>query len=356
MANTHLSTPDLTLVLCADGVIQEAIVGSNLADESIGEWIGQLWESTVSDVGPRKVRRLIETARSQRVSGFSQITQRLPSGREILMEFSAVRTGTDQAEIVAIGKNLGLVVEQQQKLIAAQQSIEHNYWKLRDFEARYNAIIKSTSEAVVLIRETNLEIIEANPRARELLGLHRENEAELTLRLGADTDTDRIRNILSETRSSGQAPSTLVHLNQGREQYRVRATAINGAQDLLFLLQFVRVDLRPVTTPRLVNGSRPSLLIVDTDGIVLMASNSFAELIGIEDTSALVGDNVGTWLEAVDIREFSAESTGHDLDARLLSKDGHSWPITVSVNPLTSAKKSGLALTIELSTPVLNIH
>jgi len=348
------STPDLTLILSADGVIQEAIVGASLADESTAEWVGQPWESTVTDVGPKKVRRLLETARGQGVGGFSQITQKLPSGRELLMEFSAVRTDPAQDRFVAVGKNLGMVVEQQQKLIAAQQAIELNHWKLREFEARYNAVIKSTSEAVVLLQEKDLEIIEANARARELLDLPNNKQVRATLDLG--NDTDRLKNILSETRRSGHAPSTLVHLNQGREQWQVRATSIHGAQDVLFLLQFNRVELWPATRTQIAGRSDQSVVIIDPEGIVMMASDSFAELIGSDGTSTLLGENVSQWIDSLDMKDFSPGANIYNLETLLISKSGNSRPITIFVSSLTAAATSGFALTIELSTPVSNVH
>ena len=355
MASRPLTGPDLTLILSVDGVIQEAIVGANLADESLGGWVGRRWESTVADVGPKKVRRLLETAREQRVGGFSQITQQLPSGREILMEYSAVRSDTEQFGIVAIGKNLGLVVEQQQKLVAAQQEIERNYWKLRDIENRYQAIIKSTSEAVVLIRELDLTIVEANSRARELLDLPSEIEAQPSLMLGPDTV--RIENILSEIRRSGQAPSTLVHLNQNREEWRVKATAIHGMHEVLFLLQFVRVGSQP-TKATTENPGRPnqSVVIVGTEGTVQMASESFADLTGTAGASELVGEDVNRWLGDLDVQGFDTTANAHECEARLISTHGSSRPVKVLVYPLTAAISGGFALAIESPAPMSSIH
>ena len=290
MSNSSTHRPDLTLVLSTEGIIQEAITGASLADEAVGDWVGSTWESTVTEVGPTKVRRLLRAAQGQRVSGFSQINQGLPSGRELLMEFSAVYSGDEHQSIVAIGKNLNIVLEQQQKLLDTQKSIEREYWKLRDIEARYKAVVDSTLEAVALVRESDLGVIEANARAQTLLNLKPGDRSEPTLVLGADTV--RLRNALRETRRSGVAPSTLVHLGENREPWRVKVTAVRGMQERHFLLQFSRLDQRTFTTfsnATARSHATPSIAILDAADRVLMTNAAFAELISCEDPANLVG-------------------------------------------------------------------
>ena len=343
--------PDLTLVLSADGIIQEATTGASLADEACDAWIGQSWESTVGEVGPTKVRRLLQTAKDQRVSGFSQINQLLPSGRELLMEFSAVYPGDSDRNIVAIGKNLGLVVEQQQKLLAAQHAIEREYWKLRDIESRYKAVIGSTREAVVLVREHDLSVVEANARARRLLNLPPVNRHNNVLDLGAETD--RIRNVLRETHRSGTAPSTLVHLGNGRASWRVKATAIRGMQEQHCLLQFSRFGDRTFSTLTAPGRDRATaaLAIVDAAGRVLLANASFAELTGSENAAELCGRPIATWLPTLSLTDRDAKPQLIDFGAPTGSPDQNAWPMQVILLELDGEDEGFVAVMIDVLQP-----
>ena len=92
------------------------------------------------------------------------------------------------------------------------------------------------------MREHDLQVVEANPLARDLLNLSNDNEVHSALEFGADTI--RIRNMLDETNRSGEAPSTLVHLGPKRAAWRVKATIVRGMHEQHFLLQFSKIDSR----------------------------------------------------------------------------------------------------------------
>ena len=106
---------------------------------------------------------MVEDARASGISAFRQINQRFPSGLEIPMEFTTVLLG-GRAGMLAIGKNLQAVAELQSRLIAAQQTMERDYWKLREIETRYRLVFDASDEAVVIVSPANLRIVEANRR------------------------------------------------------------------------------------------------------------------------------------------------------------------------------------------------
>ena len=67
----------------------------------------------------------------------------------------------------------------QARLIAAQvaQTMERDYWKLREVETRYRLLFDASNEAVLLAHASNMRIVEANPwspsHALGLFGLHK---------------------------------------------------------------------------------------------------------------------------------------------------------------------------------------
>ena len=163
MAPSSTVQPDLTLLLDMDGVIREATLSGTMAGESVDAWLGQPWTEVAGD-GGEKVRRMMEDARTGGISAFRQINQRFPSGIEVPMEFTTVLLG-GRAGLLAVGKNLKAVAELQSRLIAAQQTMERDYWKLREIETRYRLVFDASDEAVVIVSVAQLRIVEANRAA-----------------------------------------------------------------------------------------------------------------------------------------------------------------------------------------------
>ena len=136
-----IAQPDVTLLLDLDGVIRDITLSDSVPDVSFKEWIGRPWSDTVADIGGEKVRRMVEDARANRVSAYRQINQKFPDGREMLLEYTAVRLG-GEGGLIAIGRNLQAVADLQSRLIAAQQAMERDYWKLRQVETRYRILFR----------------------------------------------------------------------------------------------------------------------------------------------------------------------------------------------------------------------
>src|SRR3954447_15549816 len=158
MTGLSIAQPDVTLFLDLEGVIRDVELSTAVPERGVEAWRGRPWAETVLDVGGDKVRRMVEDARTHGVSGFRQVTQRFPSGLELPVEYTTVRLG-GKGGLVAIGKNLQAVAELQSRLIAAQQAMERDYWKLREIETRYRLLFDASTEAVLLVRASNLRVV-----------------------------------------------------------------------------------------------------------------------------------------------------------------------------------------------------
>ena len=142
MPNVSFAQPDVTLLLDLEGVIRKATLSSTvcrrdrrgLARPALGARPSRMAAAAACG-------SMVEDARRTGVSAFRQVAQRFPSGRELPMEYTTVRLG-EQAGLLAIGKNLQAVAELQSRLIAAQQAMERDYWKLREVETRYRAAVR----------------------------------------------------------------------------------------------------------------------------------------------------------------------------------------------------------------------
>lgn len=301
MNGASITQPDVTLLLDTDGVIREATLSGTLSDEGMAEWVGRPWDETVTDLGGDKVRRMVEDACANRVSVFRQITQCFPSGRELLMEYTTVRLG-GKAGLLAIGKNLQTVTELQSRLIAAQQAMERDYWKLRDIETRYRMLFDASNEAVLLLRAGDLHIIEANPAALRALGLSpagRDFLAEL-----APDERASFQSLAIRVREHGKAPGSLVHLGPNRDPWLVRASLLPSEPGAVFLLQLTPAGLmptgerrsEPVSVTELIERGPDGFVVTDRAGIILQANTAFLDLVQAGAEGLVTDQRIGRWL------------------------------------------------------------
>jgi transcriptional regulator PpsR len=305
MIGTNVPQPDITLHLDMDGVIQDATVSRAFAQEDLDHWIGRPWFETVADVGTDKVKRLVEDARWLRVSGFRQITQRFPSGREVLVEYATIRLG-ERDGLIAIGRNLQAVAELQARLIEAQQSMERKYWKLREVETRYRLLLENSEEAVILIRAANLRILEANPSAMRALGTGQPESGAGRVVLGdvAPGDREAFQAMLRRAREQGKSTGILLRLGPHGDPWLVRASLMTSEAGESFLLQLARAGIaRPsadvagrISVEDLVERGPDAFVVIDRDGTILRSNRAFLDLVRVAADQSVVGEHIERWL------------------------------------------------------------
>ena len=109
------------------------------------QWRGLRWIDTVPSDMARQVARAVEGVRREGHSSCFTVNQRLPSGRELLLEYTTVKLG-GKSGFIAIGKNVEAISELRSRLALVQQEREQDYWKLREIETRYRALLDASSE------------------------------------------------------------------------------------------------------------------------------------------------------------------------------------------------------------------
>ena len=306
MANVT-SQPDVTILLDLEGVIREVTFSSTIADENSETWLGRSWIETVEGPGTANVKRMVEDARATGISAFRQVTQRFPSGLELPMEYTTVLLG-GRAGLLAIGKNLQAIAELQSRLITAQQTMERDYWKLREVETRYRLIFDASNDAVVLLKASNLRILEANPAAMQALDLSpqaRDGVAGRELIPELDpAERDSVQAMLLRVREQGKAPGIIVHLGRKRKPWTVRATLMTAEPGPVFLLQLapagipqppaVRGD--PLSIEELMDKAPDAFVAIDPDGIIKWANRAFLDLVEIGSKRSVIGEALARWL------------------------------------------------------------
>jgi transcriptional regulator PpsR len=300
MSGIAIAQPDVTLMLDWDGVIQDVTLSNVVSNETVDDWLGRPWVDIVGDGVSGKVGRMLSDARDSGVSAFRQMNQRFPSGLEVPMEYTTVRLG-GKAGMIAIGRNLNAVAELQSRLIAAQQAVEQEYWKLREVETRYRLLFDASNEAVLLLQADTLRIVEANPAAIRTLGLARGRDL-LPEMAGEERET--FQAMLQRVRQSGRAPGVLLHLGADRSGWLVRASLMTSEPGQMFLIQLapasgVQIPARvseQTTLDDYVDRMPDAFVIIDRDGVIRRANRAFLDLAQVGGEGALLGEPLGRWL------------------------------------------------------------
>lgn len=305
-----VAQPDITLLLDMEGVIRSATLSGSVSAETVDSWLGKPWRDTVTDLGSEKVRRMLDDAKSGGVSAFRQVTQRFPSGLELPMEYTTLMLG-GRVGLIAIGKSLHAVADLQSRLIAAQQAMERDHWKMREIETRYRLLFEASNEAVMLVRASGLKIVEANPAAVQALGLAQKGNRDINgrtfLQVIALQDRDAFQEMLARVRDQGKAPGMLVHLGDAGTPWLVRASPTASDHGPLFLLQLGAVDgshpapLLPadhnlVSVEDILDRVPDGFAVLDEEGVVRRANRAFLDLIEVGSREAAIGESASRWL------------------------------------------------------------
>ncbi len=352
-----LTQPDITLTLDLQGVIQDAQLSGEVSASDIDSWIGLPWTETVADVGADKVRRMVEDARVNGVSAFRQINQRFPSGLELPFEYTTVSLG-GQGGLVAVGKSLKAVANLQARLVAAQHAMEQDYWKLREVETRYRLLFDSSNDAVLLVRASNLHVVEANPAAIRVLGM-KPDGSDLLAELWPE-DRSAVQAMLDRVREYGKAPGLLVHLGRSGQALIVRASVMTSHPGTLFLLQLLPAGLTPqapigndvLQIDELIERIPDGLVVIDPEGMVKRANRAFLDLVQVGAERAVIGERLGRWLSrpGADLKVLLSNVEQHGL-VRLFSTSingelGTEIEVEISAARASDAKSSPIGVLV----------
>ena len=300
MIANSFAKPDITLTLDSNGVIRNAVPSDALADEGIDSWRGRSWTETISPEINPQIQKMIEDMRLNGASSCFQVKQRLPSGRELPFEYTAVSLGTELG-FIAIGKNLQAISDLQTRLQQAQQERERDHWRFREIETRYKMLFDASTEPAVVVRVTNLRIVEANAAATKRLGLLPGPEFHRDM---PTRDRKSFDAMLAKVREQGRAPGIALRLSPSDGLWSLRASLMSTDAGAFYLFQMTPMGGAQVPLEALDHLSGDSIIqrlpdgfvIVDREGVVQRANHTFLDLVQIGAENAVLGEKIERWL------------------------------------------------------------
>ena len=297
---------DVALIVDHDGIIRDVAFGSDeLSNEGYAKWLGQPWVDTVTVESRPKVEALLRDAAANVAPKNRHVNHTSSRGADVPILYSAVQVG-GKDQVVAIGRDLRGIAALQRRLVEAQQSMERDYWRLRQVETRYRLLFQMAAEPVLIIDASSEKVVEANPAAAQLLGETATSIVGRTFPDCFDKDSAQaVVALLAGARSAGRADDIDARLADGKTNFALSATLFRQEKASFFLIQFMppEGDAAHVALPKtkvnlvtLVENAPDAFVATDLDGKVLAANAAFVELAQLVGEEQARGESLERWL------------------------------------------------------------
>jgi len=312
VAHIVQASADISLTLNRDGVIQSIAFGNpDLRSPNLEGWVGKNWLDVVTSESRPKIQALLQDANETSLSRFRQINVPSPGSADLPLLCATLKIGST-GQIIALARDLREISLLQQRLVDAQQAIERDYTRLRQLETRYRVLFEMASEAVIVLDANTFKIIEAHPRAADLLG---DSVKKLHGRLLMDylTKGDRIQvqSLLSKVAYTSTVADLNTSIQSGQEVYLSAAPFRNENQSLI-LVTLKRagefIDRQDSSAQSLViqalENAPDGFIVTNSAGKILTANQAFLRLIMSDKLEQILNESLDRWLErsSVDLR------------------------------------------------------
>ena len=294
---------DVSLVLDADGIVLDVSFGSEaMAKEGYRKWIDQPWIETVTPDSRSRVEALMRDAGNAVDHKWRHVNHSSSRGADVPVLYSAVKVGAE-GRIVVFGRDLRDMANLQQRLVDAQQSMERDYWRLRNVETRYRMLFQMSSEAILIVDAATEKVIEANPTAGELLGgtSKRVIGRSLVECFGSES-AQVVQNLIAGVRATGRTDDVSIRLGSERREFLMSSFYFRQENDALYLLRIsapraeVETSTMARTVLRAVENAIDAFVVTDLEGRVIATNRAFLDLSQMPAESQMRGEPLDRWV------------------------------------------------------------
>ena len=315
------ASSDVAIVIDREGTIRDvAVSNSDLLLDGFSDVIERRWVDTVAVESRRKVEEMLREASAGRDWRWREVNQ-LSARGSIPLKYVALNAGPE-GHVIALGRDLRSVASLQQRLLQAQQTMERDYVRLRQAEARYRVLFQIASEAVLIVDQDTKKVVEANPAAGNLLGVvHTSLHGQSFGKLFHAEARDAAVALLADGHSGAQSEPVRVRLADGRNDYVASASLFrqDGIAHVLVRLSSVLTSAPAAdseTKQRLLQvlNRIPDAFVVTDDALNIVDCNiAFLELTQIATLETARGLPLGRFVgrPGVDLTVLSANLREH---------------------------------------------
>ena len=359
---------DVVLIMDEAGIIRDAAFGS---DEMMGHgyqnWLGKPWSQTVSEESRSKVAAMLRDGDSGKGVKWRHLNQFAQDGTELPLSYSLIhvpasrQTGGQPAHSVAFGRDLRPQAALQQKLIAAQRSMERDYWQLKHIETRYRLLFQVSSEALLILDAATEKPEDSNPAAQLLFG-EALGKPNWSLRDSLDQRSyTALSQVFSGLRASGRSAPVDVRIADSGAEMVVAVSLFRQEQSSHFLLRLVpkaaqadsagMANAKQILTD-VMESAPDAFVVTDLSGQVLTANRAFLQLAQVSNEDLVRGESLERWLgrAGVDLSVLISNLRQRDVvrlfATRMRGDYGSTTDVEISAVAVTTGEKRCLGFTI----------
>ncbi len=314
---------DIALVLSdsSEGVIRDVSFGSEALSASIAEkWVGQPWADTVNADSRSKVEGLLRDSAAKGMPRWRTVNH-VSAGVNLPVMYAAVQMN-GAGQVVAFGRSMLPMANLQQQLVSAQQSMEREYLKLRQTEARHRLLFQVASEAVLIVDAGNRKVLEANPAAGKLLGAGANRLIGHLFPEGFDdAGTQALQGLLGAVRATGRTNEVAVNSADGSREFMASASLFREERSSFFLIRLMplnesRTSQAPTQNSKvleIVASAPEGFVVTNLEGRILFANRAFLDLVQLATEEQSRNEPLERWLgrPGVDFNLLTAQLREH---------------------------------------------
>jgi transcriptional regulator PpsR len=320
---------DVSLVLDDTGTILDAAFDPKEFPAFAG-WIGSNWIETVTDESRPKIMEMMAAARRGEVQHWRQVNHASREG-EVPIRY-AVLSVNGGAHRIAFGRDLREAGKLQQRLLQVQQSLERDYLRMRQLEARYRMLFERSTEAVLIIEAATLRIREANPAAHTLVGARAASLPGKKLPSVLDKAShDVLQGLVGAALVSDTVSPATIRLTRGAREVLVSITGFTQDRGQFLLVRLVPESERgtAVSSPllELVEQMPDAFVVADANLEIVTANAAFVELVQAASVDQLRGrplaETIGRPGIDLDLIEGQIDQHGSARNVSTVLRVGH---------------------------------
>ncbi len=250
-----------------------------------------------------RVIETLATAIESKDPIWREVNHQLDDGTELPIRYCCIYS-KELNVLIALGRDLRQISILQQQLLNAQQTLEQDYWKLRQVETRYRLIFDMAVDAVLVVDEPSNIILEANPVANKLLLQNSKTIIGKSFPIGFDKSSmNSVSSLLAETRVTGKSSASKIHLLDNEREYKISINLIRQDNESRFLIRLYHAHTNTTQTheptarlSEVIESAPDAIVITDMQGLVQYANPSFIKLSQVASIEQAVNQSMERWL------------------------------------------------------------
>lgn len=297
---------DIALVINADGTVGEQVIAvPELPADHFAAWTGKAWAEVSTVESRTKIDQMIQEAAMGLPPRWRQINHPFAGQADLPVRYCVMKTGS-KGQFVAIGRDMRGLAAVQQRLLAAEQSIEQEYARLRHAETRYRLLMQVASEAILVVDSRGGRVMETNAAAANLVGkpMKRIMGSQFAS-LFDGADADRVEGLMGALKATGRADDVALTL-EGRKQQAVLSATIfrqETATYYLMRLQPIAAGASGIVISRaqagvmnVIRDMPEPFVVTDLDRKIVSANAAFLDSAQLGSEEQARGEPIDRWL------------------------------------------------------------